>query len=42
VRSEVAWAAVVRVSREFSTAYVYKSKGGFGAGDSARRGIPPR
>ena len=40
VRSEVAWAAVVRVSREFSTAYVYKSKGGFGAGDSARRGIP--
>ncbi len=42
VRSEVAWAAVVRVSKEFSTAYVYKSKGGFGAGDTARRGIPPR
>jgi hypothetical protein len=40
VRSEVAWAAVVRVSREFSTAYVYKSKGAFGAGDLARRGIP--
>jgi hypothetical protein len=42
VRSEVAWAAVVRVSKEFSTAYVYKSSGGFGAGDTARRGIPPR
>jgi hypothetical protein len=42
VRSEVAWAAVVRVSKEFSTAYVYKSVGGFGAGDPARRGIPPR
>ena len=42
VRSEVAWAAVVRVSREFSTAYVYKSKGGFGAGDLARRGIPAK
>jgi hypothetical protein len=42
VRSEVAWAAVVRVSKEFSTAYVYKSNGGFGAGDPARRGIPPR
>jgi hypothetical protein len=41
VRSEVAWAAVVRVSKEFSTAYVYKSKGGFGAGDTARRGLPP-
>jgi hypothetical protein len=42
VRSEVAWAAVVRVSKEFSTAYVYKSIGGFGEGDAARRGIPPR
>ena len=42
VRSEVAWAAVVRVSKEFSTAYVYKSIGGFGAGDTARRGIPPQ
>ncbi|MBP2668539.1 MAG: peptidoglycan-binding protein LysM [Deltaproteobacteria bacterium] len=41
VRSDVAWAAVVRVSKEFSTAYVYKSIGGFGAGDPARRGIPP-
>lgn len=40
VRSEVAWAAVVRVSKEFSTAYVYKSMGGFGAGDLVRRGIP--
>jgi len=39
VRSEVAWAAVIRVSGEFSTAYVYKSKGGFQAGDLARRGI---
>jgi hypothetical protein len=42
VRSEVAWATVVRVSREFSTAYVYKSKGPFGAGDLARRGIPAK
>lgn len=41
VRSDVAWAAVVRVSKDFSTAYVYKSIGGFGAGDPARRGIPP-
>jgi hypothetical protein len=42
VRSEVAWAAVVRVSGEFSTAYVYKSNGAFGSGDSARRGISAR
>ena len=42
VRSEVARATVVRVSKEFSTAYVYRSMGGFGAGDTARRGIPAR
>ena len=42
VRSEVAWAAVVRVSKEFSTAYVYRSNVAFGSGDSARRGISAR
>jgi hypothetical protein len=40
VQSEVAWAAVVRTSENYSTAYVYKSAGGFGAGDPARRGMP--
>jgi hypothetical protein len=42
VRTEVAWAAVVRVSKEFSTAYVYKSTDSFGVGDIARRGIASR
>jgi hypothetical protein len=42
VRTEVAQAVVVRVSREFSTVYVHKSADSFGVGDTARRGIASR
>jgi len=42
VRFEVARAVVVRVSPDFSTAYVVSSSESFGAGVSARRGIPAK
>ncbi|GAB4243656.1 MAG: LysM domain-containing protein [Deltaproteobacteria bacterium] len=39
---EVARSVVVRVSPEFSTAYIYSSTESFAAGVSARRGIPEK
>ena len=42
VQSEVALAVVVRVSGDFSTAYVYKSWESFEAGVPALRGLPAR
>jgi len=42
VRFEVARAVVVRVSPDFSTAYVSSSSESFAAGVSARRGIPSK
>jgi hypothetical protein len=40
VRSDVAWAVVVRVSEKYSTAYVANSTESFAAGVPARRGDP--
>jgi hypothetical protein len=42
VRFEVARAVVVRVSRDFSTAYIASGSESFAAGVSARRGIPEK
>jgi len=42
VQSEVAWAAVVRVSGDYSSAYVFRSWESFDAGVPALRGIPER
>jgi len=39
VRSDVAWAVVVRVSGEYATAYIASSTESFAAGVQARRGI---
>jgi len=40
VRSDVAWAVVVRVSGEYASAYIANSTESFAAGVPARRGIP--
>jgi LysM repeat protein len=42
VKTEVARAAIVRVSNDFSTAYVYSSFQSFSVGVSALRGIPAK
>ena len=42
VKTEVAQAVVVRVDKEFSTAYVIRSTQSFEAGAQARRGIPAK